>query len=145
MDSQHHSLLSGLKILVVDDNDDACKLVSLILELHCAEVTTVYSVSSALEQFEKGQPDLIISDIAMPGEDGYSLIRKVRARSDQGKQLPVIAMTAYSLEGSQREILEAGFQRCLGKPVEPEQLISAIVELIFGQEEVQQLAPGTFC
>jgi two-component system, OmpR family, response regulator len=121
--------LQGLRVLVVDDNDDACRLVSLILETYQVEVTTVYSVKEALAQFEVLRPDLIISDIAMPHEDGYSLLKQIRARSNYKSLPPAIAMTAYRLEETDPTLCAAGFQRCLTKPIDPEQLITAIVEL----------------
>ncbi|WP_416666876.1 response regulator [Egbenema bharatensis] len=120
--------LQGLRVLVVDDNDDACKLVSLILETYQVEVTTVNSVQEALSRFEALQPDLIISDIAMPQEDGYSLLSQIRARSNH-KLPPAIAMTAYQVEEDDQTIRAAGFQFCLTKPIDPEQLITAIVTL----------------
>jgi CheY-like chemotaxis protein len=143
VNSQHYSLLNGLRVLVVDDNDDACTLITLMLELYNAEVTSVYSVKDALVQFEKLQPDLVISDIAMPDEDGYSLIRKLKAQS-HNRRFSVIAMTAYRLEESGREILAAGFQRCLVKPVDTEQLIAAITELL-SSTQASDTAPGKFC
>lgn len=127
----NNSALQGLKVLVVDDNVDTCELITLALELHAVEVKAANSASEGLALFMIWQPDILISDIAMPEEDGYSLIHKLRALSaEQGGQVPAIALTAYAGKADQQQVLEAGFQRHIAKPVEPEKLIAVITELI---------------
>lgn len=128
---ESNSALNGLKILVVDDDDDTCKLIVLTLELYAAQVVAVRSVREALSLFTSFQPDCIISDIAIPSEDGYSLIRKIRAfDADEGGQVPAIAMSAYGREVDQQRTWAAGFQAYLTKPIEPDRLLEAILALI---------------
>jgi CheY-like chemotaxis protein len=135
------SALEGLKILVVDDNDDTCELITFALELQAVEVTAVNSVNKALAVFADIKPDILISDIAMPEEDGYSLIHKIRKMGvEQGGKVPAIALTAYAEKTARQQVLEAGFQKHIPKPVELDKLIAAIMELI-----VEQTGTSTAC
>ncbi|MEP6923963.1 MAG: PAS domain S-box protein, partial [Pyrinomonadaceae bacterium] len=126
-----HQSLKGLRILVVDDERDALELARLILENQGAKVSTADSASSALKSFDQELPDLIISDIGMPGADGYDLIQEFRARSTQtGKLIPALALTAYArYEDAERARL-AGFQAHLTKPFEADKLIETILMMI---------------
>jgi CheY-like chemotaxis protein len=128
---QDNSLqLAGLRLLVVDDEGDARQLVSTVLEGCGAIVTTAASVQAALQVLQQSQPDLLISDIGMPGEDGYALIRWIRlTESGNGKHLPAIALTAYARPEDRTAALLAGFQAFLPKPVEPGELIAAVAGL----------------
>ncbi|MEW6496204.1 MAG: response regulator [Cyanobacteriota bacterium] len=127
----NHSTLEGLKVLAVDDNEDTCDLITIALELQAVEVTAVNCVSEALEVFADWQPDVIISDIAMPDEDGYSFMQRLRTLDGhKGGQVPAIALTAYVGKAAQQQALEAGFQRYIAKPLEPEGLIAAIADLV---------------
>jgi signal transduction histidine kinase len=119
--------LSGLKILVVDDEPDSREFVAFVLADAGAIVTRAASGSEALQQIEQSIFDLIVSDIGMPDMDGYQLMQRVRA---QGQQAPAIALTAYAGEADREQTLQAGFQRHLSKPIEPEGLVRAIVALI---------------
>jgi CheY-like chemotaxis protein len=95
------------------------------------------SVSEAIKAFESAPPDVLISDIGMPVEDGYQLIRRVRARAmDQGGDVPAIALTAYAGEADRKRMLNSGYQMRLAKPIEPASLIEAIASLIRSSEEV---------
>lgn len=122
--------LLGLKILVVDDDADTLELLRSILAQSGASVRTAASAEEALSRFKDRQPDVIVSDIGMPVEDGYSLIRKIRhLDSSDGGSTPALALTAFARSGDQREAIKAGFQRHLAKPVEPQELVLAISRL----------------
>src|SRR6185436_14427187 len=113
-------VLRGLKVLVVDDDLDTCEIVGAVLQRAGAEVRTCLSTSQALTAMDSWVPDILLSDIAMPGEDGYTLIRKVRARTtDQGGGVLAVALTAYARGEDRMKALSAGFQVHVGKPVEP--------------------------
>jgi CheY-like chemotaxis protein len=132
------SILNGLRVLVVDDNVDTLELVTIILGEYGTEVITAASATEAIEAITQGarsasaqlKPNILISDIAMPGVDGYSLIRKVRTlSSEQGGQIPAIALTAYASEEERTRILDAGFQMHIPKPVEPSELVAVVAKL----------------
>ena len=122
--------LAGLRILVVDDESDAREIVAAILGEAGAEIATASSSRQALDRIEQWKPDLLISDIGMPGESGYDLIRKVRALSaDRGGQIPAIALTAYAHLQDRLKILSAGFQMHVPKPIEPIELATVVASL----------------
>lgn len=122
--------LDGLQILVVDDQADACELLTTILEACGSKVITASSAQEALIQIKQCQPDILISDIGMPIEDGYMLLRQVRAlEPNQGSQIPAVALTAYARSEDRRQALLAGFQSYLTKPVEPGELVAVIASL----------------
>jgi signal transduction histidine kinase/ActR/RegA family two-component response regulator len=123
----HAPVLQGIRILVVDDEADARSLLTTILEQCGAMVTAAAAVSEALTQMETWQPDVLISDIGMPEEDGYVLIRQVRSLSQaQGGQTPAIALTAYARTEDRIRALNDGFQAHLAKPVEPAELVAIV-------------------
>lgn len=124
--------LEGLSILVVDDEADARDLLTTILEECQAQVTTAASPTEAYETLEWLRPDVIISDIGMPGEDGYSFIRNVRikeARERQGWR-PAVALTAHARVEDRLRALSAGYQAHVAKPVEPAELVAVIASLV---------------
>lgn len=124
--------LEGLRVLVVDDEAGILELLKTIVEQYGAEVTAVGSAKEAIAvlQANPGQHDVLLSDIGMPHEDGYALIRQVRALSaETGGQIPAAALTAHVRAEEERESLAAGFQRHIAKPVEPAQLVSIIADL----------------
>lgn len=121
--------LKGLEILAVDDVPDSVQLLSLHLGLAGAIVRTATSAKEALGKFLEKAPDLLISDIAMPNEDGFSLIRKVRGSGSEGKNVRAIALTAFARQEERKVILEAGFDEHFPKPIEAEKLISLIQQL----------------
>jgi len=130
--SINSSLLEGLRVLVVDDDAGLRELLKTILEQYAAEVTAVSSAKEALNTLTANprEYDVLLSDIGMPEEDGYMLIRQVRELSAElGGQIPAAALTAYVRGEEQRETFNAGFQRHIAKPVEPEQLVLVIAEL----------------
>ena len=125
--------LDGLRILVVDDEADARDLLAIRLQQYGADVVTAGSAEAAMEALtQQGpRPDLIVSDIAMPGEDGYSLMRRVRALDlEQGGRIPAIALTAYSRTKDRVQALAAGFQMHVPKPVNVSELAHAITSII---------------
>ncbi|MGG6285909.1 ATP-binding protein [Leptolyngbya sp. AN03gr2] len=119
--------LTGIQILVVDDEQDSRDLVAFVLEQSGAIVTAVSSAIEALEAIEQQQFDLLVSDIGMPDMNGYMLMEQIRKRS---AILNAIALTAYAGELNQKQAIEAGFQRHLAKPVEPEALVQTVQTLI---------------
>jgi len=125
------ALLGGIKVLVVDDDLDAREPLRRFLEAARAEVIVVGSTDEAIEVLRQQLPDVIVSDIAMPGRNGYDLIRSVRALSgEMGGQTPAIALTAYAAPADCDRALNAGFERHFAKPVDAEILISAIATLL---------------
>jgi len=125
------SLLNGLRLLVVDDDAGMLELLTTILEQYGTQVTAVASAQEAIAVLNAnpGEYNLLLSDIGMPHEDGYALIRQVRALGAELREIPAVALTAYARMEEQSESLAAGFQRCIIKPVEPAQLVSVIAEL----------------
>ncbi len=129
-DSDDLSKLAGLRVLVVDDEMDTCQLVSHFITRRGAEVKTCGSAREALELLEQWRPDVLLSDIGMPGEDGYSLINKVRALPpEKGGQTPAAAFTAYAREQDRERALAAGYQMHIAKPISSDQLVSALAQL----------------
>ncbi len=123
--------LHGLAILVVEDDDDARELMQAVLEQRGAQVSAAESVGRAFELLETVQPDIIVSDIAMPDEDGYSLARRVRELpEDAGGRTPIVAVSAYAGASDRNRALSAGFDRYLHKPVDFEELSTTINTLL---------------
>jgi signal transduction histidine kinase/CheY-like chemotaxis protein len=128
--SNGSSALDGLRVLVVDDETDARQLISHLIARAGAEVKTCGSAHEALELLEQWRPDVLMSDIAMPGEDGYSLIRKVRALSPtKGGQTPAAALTAYAREEDRQRALAEGYQMHVAKPISSGQLVAILAQL----------------
>ncbi len=123
--------LAGIRVLVVDDEADMRELAEFILTQAGAEVTIAACAAQALTRFNQSIPDLLVCDIGMPEMDGYSLIRQIRKWSPQeGGNIPAIALTAYAGEINQQQAIAAGFQIHLAKPIEPEQLVKAILQVV---------------
>jgi CheY-like chemotaxis protein len=118
--------LVGLRILVVDDQPDARELIARILRDRHAEVWTAQDVTSALALLARERFDLLISDIGMPGRDGYDLIRELRAK---GNPIPAIALTAFARAEERNRVLEAGYHAHLAKPVNPVRLAKAVASV----------------
>ena len=124
------SILGELRVLVIDDNIDTLELVAVILEQYATEVITAASATEAMQVIAQSKPDVLVSDIAMPGVDGYSLIRQVRTlSSEQGGMIPAVALTAYASEEQRTLALESGFQMHVSKPVDPAELVAVVVKL----------------
>lgn len=123
-------LLEGLQILVVDDEADARQLLTTILEQSGATVTTAASVREAIEAIYQHKPDVLVSDIGMPSEDGYQLIKKVRNLEPLlGGNIPAVALTAYARSDERTKALLAGFQIHIPKQVESNELIAVVASV----------------
>ncbi|MBW4564652.1 MAG: PAS domain-containing protein [Mojavia pulchra JT2-VF2] len=134
--------LTGIQILVVDDDADMRELAEFILTQSGAEVTTAASAAEALAFFNQSVPDLLLCDIGMPEMDGYSLIRQIRKCAAVSETMPkAIALTAYAGEINQQQALAAGFQMHISKPVDPEMLVQAIVQLLHPIKRGKSLKP----
>jgi signal transduction histidine kinase/CHASE1-domain containing sensor protein/ActR/RegA family two-component response regulator len=120
-------LLSGLHVLLVDDDSDTLTLMATALKRRQANVTAVSSAGEAIQAITRKRPDVLVSDIAMPDEDGYGLIEKIRLlENGQVDNIPAVAITAYAKEEDRERALSAGFQIYLAKPVELTELISVV-------------------
>jgi len=124
------SQLADLRVLIVDDEADARLLLKTIMEQSGAKVRVAASVSEALAALKEFRPDILVSDIGMPQEDGYALLRHVRALSpEEGGRIPAVALTAYAQEDDRMRALLAGFQVHVAKPINPPELVAVIVGL----------------
>jgi signal transduction histidine kinase/ActR/RegA family two-component response regulator len=122
--------LKGLRVLLVDDEEDSREVIARILEQQGAEVVPVGSAGDALRALDEALPDVLLSDIGMPGEDGYSLVRKMRLRSpEKGGLVPAAALTAFARSEDRMQALLAGFQLHLPKPVQPDELVAVVSSL----------------
>jgi signal transduction histidine kinase/integral membrane sensor domain MASE1/ActR/RegA family two-component response regulator len=124
-----HQALNGLRVLLVEDEPDARELLLLTLQVSGATVTAVDTVERALGEFRSFRPHVLVSDVGLPVESGYDLIRKVRALPDNSSRVPALALTAFASEKDREQALAAGFQLHLAKPVDPDLLIDAIRNL----------------
>jgi len=131
--------LHGIRILVVDDNDDARVLTSRILTDYAAVVSAASSVAAAIPLLKSFVPRVVIADIGMPGDDGFELIRQIRGLGYDADRLPAIALTAFTRDEDQDRILASGFQVHLAKPVDPNSLIHAIATLISGRHRPERV------
>lgn len=123
--------LDGTHVLLVDDRAEAREIMTLMLKEYGASVTAVGSAREAIEALPEVKPDVLVSDIAMPGEDGYALISRVRALDPaQGGKIPAVAVSAYALARDAGKALAAGFQCHVAKPVRPAELINAVAGLV---------------
>jgi Response regulator containing CheY-like receiver, AAA-type ATPase, and DNA-binding domains len=130
MPQNHISSLAGLRVLLVDDETDGREMVTIMLEIIGVQVKAAASANEALQTFAEWRPDILVSDIGMPAEDGYSLIRKVRALPpEQGGNVPAAALTGYASEEDYLEALSAGYHSRIKKPVDLEELIAVIASL----------------
>ena len=120
--------VKDVKVLLVDDDEDTLQILGLMLTESKANVQTATSVAAAMEALEWYRPDVIVSDLAMPGEDGYALIKKLRALED-AVDIPAVALTSYVRVEDRTRALSAGFNMFVPKPVQPEELITAIANL----------------
>jgi PAS domain S-box-containing protein len=127
--------LAGLRIMVVDDEPDSRNFIAFVLQQEGAEVIALSSAIDALESIQQNQPDLLISDIGMPEMDGYMLIGQIRNQlPPQYRKLLAIALTAYAGEVNEHQVLAAGYQKHLAKPVEPKDLVAAVIRLVGDRE-----------
>ena len=123
------SSLAGMRVLVVDDDPDARELLRVMLGNYGANVATAGSVEEAMESISRQAPDILVSDIGLPTEDGYALIRRIRGAPETSR-LPALALTAYATAADHRRALEAGFQKHVTKPVEPAELAGIVAAIV---------------
>lgn len=123
--------LSGLRVLVVDDEEDMRDLVAMLVERAGAEVTRASNVLEAVETIEARPYDLVVSDLAMPEEDGYDLLRRLRGSThSHARAVPVVAITAYTRAEDRKQVMQAGFAQHVAKPVEPARLVSTLLDVV---------------
>ena len=124
-------ILKHLRVLVVEDEPDLMDLLTFILEEAGAEVISVVRSSEALSALEHEQPDIMLCNIRLPDEDGCCLIRKIRSREAEAgdRILPAIAVTSYGREVGSTWALAAGFHQYMSKPIDPDELVAAVVSL----------------
>jgi PAS domain S-box-containing protein len=124
--------LAGVRILVVDDQSDARDIIAMMLQQYGAEVRVAESTPAALTALEQHPFDVLVSDIGMPIEDGYVLVRKLRAMLDRPEvaRLPAVALTAYARREDEKQALDAGYDTHVVKPVDPRRLVSAVLGLV---------------
>jgi signal transduction histidine kinase/CheY-like chemotaxis protein len=127
---KHTSALTGLRVLLVDDETDGREMVTAMLEYSGVQVKAAASANEALQTIAEWKPDVLVSDIGMPIDDGYALIRKVRALSpERGGNVPAAALTGYASRADYLKALSAGYQSHIKKPVELEELIAVVASL----------------
>ncbi|HKP39159.1 MAG TPA: PAS domain S-box protein [Pyrinomonadaceae bacterium] len=129
----HDKVLEGVRILLVEDEPDASELIALVLTGSGAQVEAVESAGDALRRMPLFIPDILLSDIGLPVESGYDLIRKVRSLKSKMNKVPAIALTAFATESDRKKSLSSGFQAHLAKPVEPSNLVRTIKSLVNGK------------
>lgn len=122
--------LEEVKVLLVDDDADTLHILGVLLEDSKATVQMASSVAEALDALRWYRPDVVVSDLAMPDEDGYSFIKKLRALESNGHQMPAVALTSYVRIEDRTRALSAGFNMFVPKPVQPDELINAIANLV---------------
>jgi CheY-like chemotaxis protein len=128
---QPSGTLAGLNILVVEDDDDTRFFIATVLEMDGAKVIAVISAAAAREVLSELQPDVLVCDIGLPGEDGYTFINKIRAlKPMNGGRIPAIALTAYADSEARIRALEAGFDTHVSKPIAPEELVEIVACLV---------------
>ncbi|TMA40323.1 MAG: PAS domain S-box protein [Deltaproteobacteria bacterium] len=133
--------LDGIHVLLVEDESDMRESVAMSLDLCGARVTAVGSAVAALEVLDRDPPDVILCDIGMPGEDGYTLVRRIRARGpEHGGETPMVALTAYARDEDRSHALEAGFQSHVPKPVEPSEIARVVAALCRSDPRVGRIA-----
>jgi CheY-like chemotaxis protein len=130
-ESTEASSLAGLDILVVDDDDEVRRLLAFLLESRGATVRTAGSTNEALDATYRKRPDVVLADLGMPDEDGYSLIRQLRAREGQRQlaPLPAVAVTGYASAADRDKAIAAGYDWHVAKPIEPDALTRVIARL----------------
>ncbi|WP_414552642.1 response regulator [Anabaena sp. CCY 0017] len=122
--------VEGLRLLVIDDDVDTRQILKILFELEGAKVITVASASEAIKLISQFKPDILISDISLPDEDGYSLLAKIRGlMAEQGKQIPAIALTGYTREEDRIYAFASGFQSHLCKPINLDELVYEVANL----------------
>jgi CheY-like chemotaxis protein len=120
-------VLEGVHVLLVEDTDDTRDLLAFVLEQCAAVVTVAASATEALEAFQRNRPQILVTDLAMPGHDGYWLLQQVRERA---ADVPAVALTAFTARYSREQALAAGFDAFLAKPIDPTVLCRELRSLL---------------
>jgi PAS domain S-box-containing protein len=129
--AQPPASLHGRKILVVEDHDDARELVANVLAAEGAEVMTASSTAEAFDLIGRSEPDVLVADLGLPGEDGFALLKRIRGmHAFKAKTLPAIALTAYARASDRERAVAAGFLHYVVKPVDPEELVRVIASMV---------------
>jgi signal transduction histidine kinase/CheY-like chemotaxis protein len=136
--SESAGCLGGLRVLIVEDEVDTRDALALMISEAGGRVTTVGSASDALRALAASRPDVLVCDIGLPVEDGYTLIRKVRLQDDGGLPIPAVALTAYAQESDRQRSLAAGFQSHLAKPVDPAKLLQVLADAAPGVRDARE-------
>ncbi|MBD1871019.1 response regulator [Cyanobacteria bacterium FACHB-471] len=123
------SLLAELTVLLVEDEPELKALLTFILEGNGARIIPAGSAIEALNQLERRQPDVLVSNVKLPDEDGCWLIEQVRQGEGPGRELPAIGVTSYLGEVDAQEALRAGFHHFLSKPIDPDELVQEVLKL----------------
>jgi two-component system, OmpR family, response regulator len=135
------SLRDGLRILVVDSHRDSCELLAILFSEYAIETTIATCASEAIAAIHQSPPDLLISEIPLPDEDGYSLIKKVQAlEAKYNIRIPAIALTTFAYESDRLRVLAAGFCRHLSKPFDPDELIATIACITQSSQDIYAIA-----
>lgn len=130
MSSGMRGLLEGLRVVIVDDDGDARDLLATLLTQRSAQVFEADSAAGALALVQRERPDVLISDIAMPEQDGYMLIGQVRALAvESGGRTPAIAVTAYAGRADHKRAIDAGFDAHFSKPVDIDALVDMLIDI----------------
>ena len=126
---RHMAALTGLAVLLVDDDEDTRELLAMVLDGHGATVRSVRSAADARDAIQERAPDILLTDINLPDEDGFALVAGLRANAAT-RDLPAIALTGHSDEGSRVRAVEAGFQKFITKPFDVLALTSAVAGVV---------------
>jgi CheY-like chemotaxis protein len=123
--------LTGVRVLAIDDESDALRLLRDVLEMAGADVATATSAAAALETLPAYKPDVIVADVGMPEMDGFELIRQIRKMSDPViRNTPAAALTAFARSEDRTKALQSGFEMHLAKPVDPAELVQSVATLV---------------
>ncbi|MGQ4650622.1 response regulator [Lyngbya aestuarii] len=135
--------LQGLRILVVDNNIDSCDLMTMLLQFYGVEVQTAFSVQQALEIFLQWQPDVLVSEICLPKEDGFALIHQVRKLTrERGEEVIAIAVTGYVTVEMHQRALSAGFDLWFAKPLDFDEFLAVLNCLAICRKSSYTIAQG---
>lgn len=129
--SDNGAFLKGVRVLLVEDNEDSREMLKIIFEQHGLEITAVDSADAAMSAIKQAQPDILISDVGLPGEDGYALISKIRQLPpEQGGAIPAVALTGYASLKDRLHAFDVGYQEHLSKPVDIDKLLELVKNLV---------------
>lgn len=122
--------LKGWKVAVIDDEPDSLEVVSTILEMHGADVHTASNGREGIDLIHSIQPDLIISDLSMPGLTGWELVEMLKTGARNMADIPVIALTAHAMEHDRRRAIASGFYNFITKPLHPETFVEQVISFL---------------